>query len=121
MVETKQEVCNDKLCPFHGKMSLRGRSFKGHVIRKFPKRIVIEFERTVFIGKYERYSKRKTKLHARLPDCLFNKINIGDYVEIMECRPISKIIHFMAIKKISGEENKENTVEDKKWKLLQLD
>ena len=102
--KTKQEVCNDKLCPTHGKMSLRGRSFKGHVIRKFPKRIVIEFERTVFIAKYERYSKRKTKLHARLPDCLFDKINIGDYVEIMECRPISKIIHFMTVKKISGDE-----------------
>jgi len=101
--KTKQE-CQDKLCPFHGKMSLRGRSFKGHVIRKFPKRIVIEFERTVFIGKYERYSKRKTKLHARLPECLFNEINLGDYVEIIECRPISKIIHFIAVKKINPEE-----------------
>ena len=49
--------CNDKLCPFHGQMSLRGRSFRGTVIRKFPKRIVIEFERTLFIAKYERYSK----------------------------------------------------------------
>ena len=102
--------CHDKLCPFHGQMSLRGRSFKGTVIRKFPKRIVIEFERTLFIAKYERYSKRKTKLHARLPECLFNEINIGDYVEIMECRPISKIIHFMAVKKISSGE-KENKTE----------
>ncbi len=111
--KTKTQIeCNDKLCPYHGKMSIRGRSFKGKVIRKFPKRIVIEFDRTLFIGKYERYSKRKTKLHARLPDCLFNEINIGDYVEIMECRPISKIIHFMAIKKISGEEIKEGGEEE---------
>ena len=109
--KAKNTECKDKLCPFHGTMSLRGRSFKGHVTRKFPKRIVIEFDRTVFIGKYERYSKRKTKLHARLPDCLFSEINIGDYVEIMECRPISKIIHFMTIKKINPEEN---TVEEKK-------
>jgi small subunit ribosomal protein S17 len=106
--------CHDKLCPFHGQMSLRGRSFRGHVIRKFPKRIVIEFERTLFIAKYERYSKRKTKLHARLPDCLFNEINVGDYVEIMECRPISKMIHFMTIKKISSEEKETKISEEKK-------
>ena len=98
--------CNDKFCPTHGSISLRGRSFKGTVIRKFPKRVVIEFERTLFIKKYERYSKRKTKLHARLPDCMFNEINLGDYIEIMECRPISKIVHFIVTKKIKGEEEK---------------
>jgi small subunit ribosomal protein S17 len=108
MVESKTKIeCNDKLCPFHGEMSLRGRSFRGTVIRKFEKRIVIEFERTLYIKKYERYSKRKTKLHARLPECLFSEINIGDYVEIMECRPISKITHFIAIKKISKEAKEE--------------
>ena len=110
MTEEKQEKtkveCHDKLCPFHGQLSTRGRGFKGKVIKKFPKRIVIEFDRTLFIGKYERYSKRKTKLHARLPDCLNNEIDIGDYVEIMECRPISKIIHFVAIKKINGGETR---------------
>lgn len=96
--------CNDKCCPTHGHMSLRGRSFRGKVIKKFPKRVVIEFDRTLYIKKYERYAKRKTKLHARLPDCMFNEINIGDYIEIMECRPISKIVHFIVVKKISGGE-----------------
>jgi len=100
--KTKQTECNDRLCPKHGLISLRGRSFKGFVIRKFPKRVVIEFERTLYVKKYERYSARKTKLHARLPDCMFSEINIGDYIEIMECRPISKIIHFMVTKKING-------------------
>jgi small subunit ribosomal protein S17 len=102
--KTKQDkiVCNDKFCPKHGCMSLRGRSFKGTVIRKFPKRVVIEFERTLFIKKYERYAKRKTKLHARLPECMFNEIDLGDYIEIMECRPISKIVHFIVTQKING-------------------
>jgi len=99
----KNEVCKDKFCPFHGKISLRGRAFRGYVIKKFPKRIVIEFERIIYIRKYERYLKRKTKLHARLPECMFNEINIGDYVEIKECRPLSKIIHFIAVKKIHKE------------------
>ncbi len=107
--ETKIE-CNDFACPKHGSISLRGRSFYGNVRKKFPKRVVIEFERTIFVRKYERYAKRKTKLHARLPDCMSKEINIGDYIEIKECRPISKIIHFIVVGKInkekSGEENK---------------
>lgn len=78
----------------------RGRIFKGTVIKKFPKRVVIEFERTIYIKKYERYSKRKTKLHARLPDEMIKEINIGDYIEIRECRPLSKIIHFIVVRKV---------------------
>ena len=102
-IEEKQNTnCNDRLCPVHGTLSLRGRSFKGTVTRKFPKRVAIEFERTVYIKKYERYAKRKTRLHARLPDCMSQEINIGDYIEISECRPISKMVHFVVTKKITG-------------------
>ena len=104
MAETKEINCNDKYCSLHGHTSLRGRTFKGKVIRKFPKRVCIEFERTIYIKKYERYSKRKTKLHARLPECMAHDIDIGDYIEIKECRPISKIIHFIVVKKIGGNE-----------------
>ena len=84
----------------------RGRTFEGTVTKKFPKRIVIEFEKTVYIPKYERYFKRKTKLHARLPEGM--DIEVGDYVKIRECRPLSKIIHFVVIEKIrSAEDNPE--------------
>jgi small subunit ribosomal protein S17 len=92
--------CKDIKCPFHGTLSLRGRIFRGNVIRKFHKRVVIEFERTVYIQKYERYLKTKTKLHAHLPDCLSNEIQVGDYIEIKECRKLSKIISFAVVKKI---------------------
>jgi len=98
------ETCNDFACPKHGNISLRGRSFRGTVIRKFPKRVVIEFERTVYIKKYERYAKKKTKLHARLPDCMHKEINMGDYIEVKECRPISKIIHFIVVDKVRNED-----------------
>ncbi len=84
-------------------LGTRGRTFKGTVIKKFPKRVVIEFERTIYIKKYERYSKRKTKLHARLPEEMTKEINLGDYIEIRECRPLSKIIHFIVIGKASKE------------------
>jgi len=114
-VSTKKEqnACTDKYCPIHGSTSTRGRSFKGKVIRKFPKRVVIEFERTIYIKKYERYSKRKTKLHARLPECMAKDIDLGDYIEIRECRPISKIVHFIVVSKIAGKE-------ETKWKLVRI-
>jgi small subunit ribosomal protein S17 len=81
---------------------LRGRIFQGTVTKKFPKRLTIEFERTIYLRKYERYAKSKTKLHARLSDCLAPSINVGDYIEIQECRPLSKIITFVVTKKIKS-------------------
>lgn len=99
-------VCHDIDCPTHGELSVRGRSFNGKVTKKFHKRIVIEFERTAYIRKYERYVKLKTKLHARLPVCIDKDINIGDLIMIQECRPLSKLIHFVVIKKIKGSEEK---------------
>ena len=107
VVETIGDLCKDRDCPFHGKLKVRGRTFEGEVIRKFPRRITIGFERMIYIRKYERYAKSKTKIHARLPVCIENNIDIGDTVLIKECRPLSKIIHFVVIKKIkSGEKSK---------------
>ena len=107
--EKKQEkevgkvICDDKNCHVHGELKVRGKTFEGKVIRKFPKRIVIEFERTVYVRKYERYKKSKTKIHARLPDCMADKINIGDFAKIQECRPLSKLIHFVVVGKVKEE------------------
>ena len=103
-VKLLRKKCNDKDCPIHGNLKIRGKSFKGKVIRKFHKRIVIEFERMIYVRKYERYAKAKTKLHARLPVCMEKEINIGDSIKIQECRPLSKIIHFVVVKKIKDAE-----------------
>ncbi len=92
--------CKNRDCPKHGTLKVRGRMFKGKVIKKFPKRIVIEFERMVYVRKYERYFKSKTKIHARLPVCMENTINVGDLIKVQECRPLSKIVHFVVIEKI---------------------
>lgn len=82
------------------KIGTRGKVFEGIVTKKFPKRIAIEFERMVYVRKYERYAKLKTKIHARLPDFMEKDINIGDLIRVRECRPLSKIIHFVVIEKI---------------------
>jgi len=78
-----------------GTLGSRGRTFQGKVIKKFVNRVVVEFDRTVKIVKYERFAKKKTKLHARIPEGM--DVAVGDYVQIRECRPLSKIIHFMVI------------------------
>ena len=97
-------ICQDVDCPKHGKLRARGRIFRGEVISKFPRRVAIVFEQMVHIRKYERYMMKKTKIHARLPDCMKQEVGIGDYIEVRECRPLSKIIHFVVIKKIREKE-----------------
>jgi small subunit ribosomal protein S17 len=101
--ETKVvETSQDK----KGSIKTRGKTFKGVVVSKHPKRIAIEFERMVYVKKYERYAKTKTKVHARLPDAMEKEVQIGDLVKIQECRPLSKIIHFMVIEKLNSSEEK---------------
>ncbi len=105
--------CSDKNCPFHGNLKTRGRIFKGKVIKKFHKRVVIEFQRMIYIKKYERYALSKTKIHARLPICIESEINQGDYIKVQECRPLSKIVHFVVIDKLKDAE-KDISLENKK-------
>lgn len=96
----EEEKCSDRNCPFHGSLSVRGRTFKGYVKRIVGKRAMIEFERLVYYPKYERYARKKSKLHALIPQCIMPKVKIGSYVKIGECRPLSKIIHFVMLEVI---------------------
>ncbi len=95
----------NKKIPKSRKKSLvvtRGRLFQGFVVKKFPKRIVVEFERTVYVPKYERFYKKKTTLHTRVPEGF--EVHVGDYVEVQECRPLSKLIHYV-VKKVIRKSN----------------
>ena len=94
--------CEDKNCHVHGSLKVRGKIFEGEVIKKFPKRIVIQFERMIYVRKYERYKKSKTKIHARLQDCMKDDVQVGDMIRIQECRPLSKIVHFIVLGKVGG-------------------
>lgn len=108
----KEKVdCKDRFCPIHGdrKLKLHGKVFEGKVKTKLPKRVKIEFERILKIPKYERYEKRKTKIHARFPDCLNKEIEEGDFIRIEETRPISKMIHFVVTKIIKKQEKKDES------------
>jgi len=102
VVEIPKQECNNKNCPFHSTLSLRGRRLTGTIVStKMRKTAVIEFERLHFLKKYERYEKRRTKLKVHNPECIDAKD--GDIVKIIECRPLSKTKNFVIIQKLGWE------------------
>jgi small subunit ribosomal protein S17 len=95
-VKPPEKECDDENCPFHGRLSVRGQIFEGVVVSdKMEKTVVVEREYERFIRKYERYEKRRSRLHAHNPPCVDAKI--GDRVVIMECRPLSKTKSFVVV------------------------
>lgn len=111
--------CNDKLCPIHGTIRIRGRTFIGEVIStKMHKTATVQFERRHYIQKYERYEKRRTKLKVHNPECINAKE--GELVKIGETRPISKTKNFAIIEKIGeikGFKEKMELLEEAKVKV----
>ena len=78
-------------------LSTRGRTFVGTVIsNRMSKTVTVEWERRKFVTKYQRYEKRRTRVKAHDP----LGMQIGDVVEIVETRPISKTKNFLVIRKI---------------------
>ena len=98
-VKAPEEKCDDKNCPFHGSLPVRGHVITGIVSSSRMKNsIVVKREYMNYVPKYERYEKRTSKYSAHCPPCI--KINTGDRVRIAECRPLSKTISFVAIEKL---------------------
>ncbi|MBW2982326.1 30S ribosomal protein S17 [Candidatus Woesearchaeota archaeon] len=111
MVKETQE-CNDKKCPVHGNVSLRGRTFTGIVIgANMAKTATVEWTYKLFIPKYERSETRKSKVHAHNPICI--NAQVGDVVKIMETRPLSKTKNFVIIKKLRRERGFKEKLEEK--------
>ena len=95
-VATPRKSCEGKLCPFHGKLSIRGKLLRGTVVSNKAKNMAVvarEFPRSV--GKYKRYERSRSKMHAYLPECM--EASEGFQVRIAECRPLSKTISFVVI------------------------
>ena len=72
----------------------RGQTFIGKVIRvSLQKNAYIEWERKVFVPKYERYARKRTRVAAHIPDGM--SVNVNDTVEIKETRKISNTKNFI--------------------------
>ena len=98
-VKAPEESCEDKNCPFHGALPVRGQVVTGIVSStKMSGSIVVEKQFSHYVPKYERYEKRTAKYIAHCPPCI--KLKSGDNVRIAECRPLSKTVSFVAIEKL---------------------
>ncbi|RLG57426.1 MAG: 30S ribosomal protein S17 [Hadesarchaea archaeon] len=100
-IKPPEEKCSDERCPFHGKLSVRGRVFEGVVVSdKMAKTVTVKLERMHKIPKYERYERRTSKFHVHNPPCISAKV--GDKVKFMECRRLSKTKAFVIVQKLEG-------------------
>jgi len=85
-------------------VTTHGRTFTGTVTSdRMTNTVTVEWPRRRYIAKYQRYEKRKSKVHAHNPKELHAKT--GDRVRIMETRPISKTKHFVVVEILGTEEH----------------
>lgn len=98
-VKSPVENCNDKNCPFHGNLSVRGQIITGVVsATKMQNSIKVKKEYMHLVPKYERYEKRTSVYTAHCPPCI--ELKIGEKVNIAECRPLSKTKSFVVIERL---------------------
>jgi len=97
-IQPPERVCDDPCCPYHGTLPVRGKILEGTIVSlKMKKTATVLHEYVVYVRKYERYERRRRKIHAHLPPCL--DIKVGDKVIIGECRPLAKTVSFVVLGK----------------------
>ena len=91
-----KRTCDDKNCPFHGRLSIRGRVLDGVVIStRMDKTVIVRRDYLHYVPKLKRYERRHSHIPAHSPPCM--SINEGNVVKIAECRPISKTVSFVVM------------------------
>ena len=109
-VRAPRGSCDDRHCPFHGRLTVRGQVIEGTLVTTTKQRTPV-VERTLlhFVPKFERFEKRRRRYLAHAPPCL--EIPVGHRVRIAETRPLSKLVSFCIVEdlgeaavRIAGEE-----------------
>jgi small subunit ribosomal protein S17 len=91
----------DKLNPFNGTLKVRGTIIVGTVVsNRMQSTVIVQKERNHYVAKFERYEKRTSKYPAHLPSNI--DVEVGDEVTIMECRPLSKTVHYVVVENRSA-------------------
>jgi len=94
-----KKSCNDKNCPFHGSLPVRGRILEGVVVSaKMNKTVIVRRDYLHYVPKFKRYESRHSHIPAHNPPCINAKE--GERVKIAECRPISKTVSFVVVEKL---------------------
>ena len=90
--------CDDVNCPYHGTLSVRGKTMEGMVVSdRMQKSVVVKLDYTRYFPKYERYARMSSRITAHNPPCI--DAQTGDKVKIAECRPLSKTKNYVVIEK----------------------
>ncbi|MFB6105838.1 MAG: 30S ribosomal protein S17 [Halobacteriaceae archaeon] len=101
-VPEPEATCADENCPFHGTLAVRGQTLTGEVASTdMEKTVVVEREYDVYVPKYDRYMKRRSRVPAHAPPCM--DLSVGDTVRIAETRPLSKTKSHVVVEQ-TGEE-----------------
>ncbi|MCS7112264.1 MAG: 30S ribosomal protein S17 [Ignisphaera sp.] len=91
-----ERSCSDKKCPWHGNVSVRGVLFTCRVVKaKMHNTLVVEREHLVWVRKFKRYERKRSRLHVHNPPCINAKE--GDTVLIGETRPLAKSVSFVIL------------------------
>lgn len=95
-----ENECDDKKCPFHGKVRVRGSIFEGVVVSdKMKNTVIVMREYLQYVPKYKRYMRKRSRIPSHNPPCITART--GDRVIIGETRPLSKTVHFVVLGKVS--------------------
>jgi len=96
-----KKSCEDRNCPFHGELSVRGHIFEGTVVTsKMDKTVVVRRDYLLYVPKFLRYERRHSRIPSHNPPCIGAKE--GERVKIAECRPVSKTVSFVVVEKLGG-------------------
>jgi len=94
-----KKTCEDRDCPFHGELSVRGRVLDGVVVSaKMDKTVVVERDYLQYVSKFMKYERRRSRIPSHNPPCI--DAEEGDRVTIAECRPVSKTVSFVVVEKL---------------------
>jgi len=66
------------------------------------KTVIVEREYDVFVPKYDRYMKRRSRIPAHVPGVL-EPLEVGDEVTIAETRPLSKTKSHVVVENRTGD------------------
>ncbi|MCK4327809.1 MAG: 30S ribosomal protein S17 [Candidatus Diapherotrites archaeon] len=94
--------CNDKNCPIHAGLKVRGNLFEATVVSdKMTNSVVVERHYLRKVPKYERLERSRSRLTVHKPACM--EVKVGDRVLVGETRKLSKSKSFVVTKVLGGE------------------
>jgi len=94
-----KKKCDDRNCPFHGELAVRGRVLEGIVVSaKMDKTAIVRRDYLHYVPKFMRYERRQSRIPCHNPPCI--DLKEGNHVRIAECRPISKTVSFVVVEKL---------------------